>query len=114
MDAAVIGAIPRVVDYKYAVWREGCESDYEIQMTTYALALMKAVDADRAIAELWYLKSPMKIVQREYSRSEAEGRLLSLLAKYIDAAQQSEWPRAERAYCDQVHCGFRERCWSNA
>jgi hypothetical protein len=36
MDAA-IGAyetgVPRVIDYKYAVWREGAEANYEMQMT---------------------------------------------------------------------------------
>src|SRR5262249_11598185 len=46
MDVA-IGAdtetgIPRVIDYKYAVWHEGSDANYEIQMTAYALALMKA------------------------------------------------------------------------
>jgi hypothetical protein len=33
---------PRVVDYKYASWHDGAEERYEIQMTAYALALMKA------------------------------------------------------------------------
>ena len=79
MDAAVTtsenGRLPRVVDYKYAVWREGRESDYEIQMTAYALALMKAMGAGRAVAELWYLKLPMRIVRREYTRVEAEETL---------------------------------------
>src|SRR5205814_9782629 len=70
MDVAVPaeeGRIPRVIDYKYASWREGAEESYDIQMTAYALALMKALGADRAIAELWYLKSPMKIITRQYT-----------------------------------------------
>src|SRR5262249_3483496 len=34
MDAVAAGEIPRVIDYKYAGWREGADSDYEIQMMT--------------------------------------------------------------------------------
>jgi CRISPR/Cas system-associated exonuclease Cas4 (RecB family) len=116
MDAAVVpddnGGIPRVIDYKYARWREGGEEAYDLQMTAYALALMKALDSSRAIAELWYLKSPMKIVRREYTRTEAEEKLRGLLSKYAVAVEHNEWPAAERAYCDRIECGFRERCWS--
>ena len=115
MDVAVVsgnGGIPRVIDYKYAMWHEGAEADYEIQMTSYALALMKGIGADRAVAELWYLKSPMKIVRREYSRTEAEQTLIGLMSRYTDAVERNEWPRAERSYCDRVECGFREQCWS--
>jgi ATP-dependent helicase/nuclease subunit A len=115
MDAAVCfdrEGIPRVVDYKYALWREGSEENYENQMTVYALALMKALGTDRAVAELWYLKSPMKIVRREYRAQDAEQRVRGLLAKYGDAVERNDWPVAERAYCDRVECGFRERCWS--
>ena len=36
---------------------------------------MKALDVERAIGEIWYVKSPMKIVRREYTRQEAEDRL---------------------------------------
>src|SRR5262249_32157139 len=75
MDVAVATdsetGMPRVIDYKYAVWREAREDDYEIQMTSYALALMKSLGTDRALAELWYLKSPMKIMRRQYERPEA-------------------------------------------
>jgi ATP-dependent helicase/nuclease subunit A len=119
MDAAVApasndnGAIPRVIDYKYATWREGGEANYQIQMTTYALALMKALGTDRAAAELWYLKSPMKIVRREYTLVEAEESLQTLLAKYLIAVEENEWAPADRSYCDRVECGFRERCWSS-
>jgi len=81
-------------------------------MTSYALALMKGIGADRAVAELWYLKSPMKIVRREYSRKEAEQTLIGLMSRYTDAVERNEWPRAERSYCDRVECGFREQCWS--
>jgi ATP-dependent helicase/nuclease subunit A len=118
MDAVVVTAedgqdgTPRVVDYKYAVWRDGGEGAYEVQMTAYALALMKSLDAERAIGELWYLKSPLKIVRREYARQEAEEKMRSLLARYMEAAERNEWPRADRVYCDRVECGFREQCWS--
>src|SRR5262245_17423661 len=116
MDAAIAldpkNGLPRVIDYKYAVWREGAESDYEVQMTVYALALMKAMDADRAVAELWYLKSPMKIVRRLYTLTEAEQRLHGLLSNYLEALENDKWAVAERAYCDRVECGFRNRCWS--
>jgi ATP-dependent helicase/nuclease subunit A len=117
MDAVAAGAlngskVPRVVDYKYAVWREGAEADYELQMTTYALALMKSTGAERAIAELWYLKSPIQIVRREYAFDEAQNRLHQLLSQYFGAIESDVWPRAERVYCDRTECGFRERCWS--
>ena len=59
MDAVVTGSVPRVVDYKYAVWHEGAEATYHIQMTAYSLALMKALGTQRAVGELWYLKAPM-------------------------------------------------------
>jgi ATP-dependent helicase/nuclease subunit A len=111
MDAAVAGDIPRVIDYKYALWRELGETAYDVQMTAYALALMKAIGTDRAISELWYLKAPMKIIRREYARDEAEGKLSGLFARYLDALDSNEWPPADRAYCDRVQCGFRERCW---
>jgi ATP-dependent exoDNAse (exonuclease V) beta subunit len=112
MDAVVAGpGVPRVIDYKYAVWREGAEETYDIQMTAYALALMKALETDRAAAELWYLKSPMKIVRREYALAGAEGKLRALFARYMEALDLNEWPAAERAYCDRVECGFRQRCW---
>jgi len=81
------------------------------QMTAYALALMKALGTDRAVAELWYLKTPMKVIRREYKFVEAEERLSELLSKYVDAVTSDEWPAAERSYCDRVKCGFRERCW---
>jgi ATP-dependent helicase/nuclease subunit A len=117
MDAAIAldpeNGLPRVIDYKYAVWREGVEANYEIQMTVYALALMKAMDADRAVAELWYLKSPMKIVRRIYTSAEAERKLHGLLSNYLEALESNKWPAAERPYCDRVECGFRNRCWSN-
>jgi ATP-dependent exoDNAse (exonuclease V) beta subunit len=113
MDAVVLpeNDIPRVVDYKYAVWRQGDEADYDIQMTAYALALMKAVGSDGAIAELWYLKSPMKIIRRQYSAGEAEEKMSELLSRYWTALKRNEWPAAERAHCDRVECGFRQRCW---
>jgi CRISPR/Cas system-associated exonuclease Cas4 (RecB family) len=113
MDAAVAASnVPRVIDYKYATWREGGDANYEIQMTAYALALMKALGIDRAAAELWYLKSPMKIIRREYTLVEAEEKLRMLLSKYLMAIERDEWAPAERTYCDRVECGFRERCWS--
>jgi len=112
MDAAVAASnVPRVIDYKYATWREGGDANYEIQMTAYALALMKALGIDRAAAELWYLKSPMKIIRREYTLVEAEEKLRMLLSKYLMAIERDEWAPAERTYCDRVECGFRERCW---
>ena len=111
MDAAVAGEVPRVIDYKYAAWREGGEANYEMQMTAYALALMKAAGTDRAVGELWYLKAPMKIIRREYALHEAEETLRGLLSKYLESAERDEWAPAERAYCDRVQCGFREKCW---
>ena len=111
MDATVMSDVPRVVDYKYAIWKDGGEAGYEIQIMAYSLALMKALDVDRSIGELWYLKSPMKIVRREYTRAETEDRLTALLQKYLTALETGEWPAADRSYCDRVECGFRSRCW---
>jgi ATP-dependent helicase/nuclease subunit A len=103
--------VPRVIDYKYAQWREGAEEQYEMQMTAYSLALMKALPAERAVAELWYLKSPMKIVRREYTIDEAEQVLRDLLTRYARAVESDEWNAADRSYCDHIECGFREQCW---
>lgn len=112
MDAAVASDPPRVVDYKYALWHEGAERDYDIQMTVYALALMKALDAREAVSELWYLKAPMKIVRCEHTLDDAEQKVRDLLSTYMSALNRNEWPMADRAYCDKVKCGFRERCWN--
>jgi ATP-dependent helicase/nuclease subunit A len=114
MDVVVPGELPRVVDYKYATWHEGCETDYEMQMTAYSLAVMKALGTDRAVSELWYLKRPMKIVRKEYALSDAEGRLRDLLSRYLSAVEMNEWPVAERTHCDRVECGFRSQCWAGA
>src|SRR5205807_2933230 len=112
MDASIAGTVPRVVDYKYATWHKDAEAEYEVQIMAYSLALMKALDTDRAIGELWYLKSPMKIIRCEYTRKETEERLGTLLRKYLAALDTGEWPAADRPYCDRVECGFRSQCWS--
>ena len=111
MDAVISGDVPRVLDYKYASWRDNAEADYEIQMSAYALAVMKGAGTPRVIAELWYLKAPMKIVRRELTRSEAERRITDLLGKYFESLSSGIWPMAQRSYCDSVGCGFRELCW---
>ena len=113
MDATVMQEVPRVIDYKYASWKDGAEAGYEMQILAYSLALMKALGTDRALGELWYLKAPLKIVRREYSREEAEVRLKELLRKYLSSVGTGVWPMAERSYCDRVECGFRDRCWSD-
>jgi ATP-dependent helicase/nuclease subunit A len=112
MDAVVLGSVPRVLDYKYASWRTGAELDYEIQMSAYSLALMKSANVDRAAAELWYLRTPMKVIRREYTREQAEQKLSQLLERYFAAMGSGVWPMAERTFCDRSQCGFRERCWS--
>jgi len=114
MDVVIPSAVPRVVDYKYATWYEGCEVDYEMQMTAYSAAVMKALGTDRAVSELWYLKRPMKIVRKEYSLSQAEARLRALVSRYISAVETNEWPATERPHCDRVECGFRAQCWAGA
>ncbi|PYS55637.1 MAG: hypothetical protein DMG13_03305 [Acidobacteria bacterium] len=113
MDVVVPSDVPRVIDYKYAAWLEGGEANYEIQMTAYSLALMKAFGTKSAAGELWYLKSPMKIVRREYTFAEAEQRLCTLISNYRAAIETNQWPAAERSYCDRVECGFRARCWAS-
>ncbi|MBI4472479.1 MAG: UvrD-helicase domain-containing protein [Acidobacteria bacterium] len=112
MDAVVPGDPPRVIDYKYAMWRESGDASYEIQMTAYCLALMKAFGVDLATAELWYLRQPMKVLRREYAREESERRLSDLISKYVAALETGSWPMAQRDYCDRIECGFRERCWT--
>jgi ATP-dependent helicase/nuclease subunit A len=111
MDAVVSGNPFRVIDYKFASWKEGAEAAYEIQMTAYCLALMKSIGADRVVGELWYLKSPMRILRREYTRADSEARLAGLLHRYTGALATGDWPLAARSYCDSVECGFRPECW---
>jgi CRISPR/Cas system-associated exonuclease Cas4 (RecB family) len=111
MDAVVPGDPPRVIDYKFAQWKSGGETGYEIQMIAYSLALMKSLGVETAVAELWYLKSPMKILRTEYTRAAAEERLSELLDRYLTALRTNDWPMAERDHCDAVQCGFREKCW---
>ena len=113
MDAVVPSDPPRVIDYKFALWKEGREASYQIQMTAYSLALMKSLGVDRAIAELWYLRTPMKILRQEYTAVEAERVLSDLLERYVHALLSGEWPMAERSHCDEIECGFREKCWGN-
>ncbi len=86
--------------------------EYEIQMTAYCLAVMKKLRVDRAIAELWYLKTPMKIVKWDLKRAVAEQRITALLGRYLESLSSRTWPTADRTYCDSVACGFRERCWT--
>ena len=111
MDAVLPGDPPRVIDYKFALWRDGGEDSYQIQMTAYSLALMKALSVDRAVSEIWFLKTPMKIVRQEHTRAAAEQKLASLLESYLHALHSNEWPMAARPYCDSIECGFRDRCW---
>jgi hypothetical protein len=84
MDAVVPGNIPRVVDYKYARWHEGADDEYGVQLVCYSLALMKALNLDRVVGELWFLKPPMKIVRREYVLHEAQSHVCELLERVID------------------------------
>jgi hypothetical protein len=114
MDAVVDGNPPRVIDYKYSQWKPGAEAAYELQMAAYALALMKSTGNERAAAELWYLKAPMKIVRQEYALAEAEARLSALLMRYLAALSSGNWPKASRAYCDSTFCGFIPQCWEPA
>jgi hypothetical protein len=81
-------------------------------MTAYSLALMKSAGLDSAIAELWYLKSPMKVLRQEYTREQAERRISGLIGAYVEALASGVWPMAARDYCDGIQCGFRERCWN--
>jgi hypothetical protein len=111
MDAVVLDALPRVIDYKYALWTESSELGYEIPMSAYCLALMKNVGADKAIAELWFLKPPMKVVRKEYERKDVERRLEEFVRRYFRALDNDEWPGTERPWCDRVQCGFRSKCW---
>ncbi len=83
MDAVVAGDTPRVIDYKYSLWREGADEAYDIQLSCYCLSLMKALDVKRVAGELWFLKSPMKIVGREFTLAETESRLCRLLEETL-------------------------------
>src|SRR4030095_8123271 len=66
MDAVTLGDPPRIIDYKYALCREGAELKYDLHMATYRLATMNHLNVDRAVGELWFLKGPMRIVRREF------------------------------------------------
>jgi hypothetical protein len=72
---------------------------------------MKSLNTQHADGELWYLKSPMKIIRRCYTLADAESRLQSLIARYVSAMASGVWPMASRSYCDSIECGFREKCW---
>jgi len=74
--------------------------------------VMKTSGVERAVAELWYLKAPMKIVKWDLKRAEAEQRIAALLEKYLQSLSSGTWPMAQRTYCDSVACGFREQCWA--
>jgi superfamily I DNA/RNA helicase len=111
MDAVISGNPPRVIDYKYAPWREGAESEYEVQMAAYCLAVMMRSSNERAVAELWFLKGSLRIIQQEFLRADAESLIAGLLEGYLQSLSSGIWPMAERSYCDSVACGFREQCW---
>jgi hypothetical protein len=81
-------------------------------MTSYCLAVMKSLGVTRVVGELWYLRSPMKILRCDYTRQDAEARIAATLSGYAKALASNEWPHAERSYCDAAECGFRTRCWS--
>jgi ATP-dependent exoDNAse (exonuclease V) beta subunit len=104
---------PRVIDYKFARWREGAEITYRPQMLAYCLAVMKSAGVDRVSGELWFLRAPMKIVSREYTRAECESELRSIVDRYTEALESGDWPMAERAECDRLQCGFRSQCWEH-
>jgi hypothetical protein len=112
MDAVTLAACPRIVDYKYAAWHSGAEREYELQLATYCLATMNALGGEKAVGELWFLKSPMKVIRREFTRTEAEAIVTELVHKYLDSIVSGDWPMADRSHCDAVSCGFRERCWA--
>ena len=83
MDAVISGNPPRVIDYKYAPWREGAESEYEVQMASYCLAVMMRSSSERAVAELWFLKGSLRIVQQEFLRGDAERLIAGLSSRDI-------------------------------
>jgi hypothetical protein len=112
MDAVASEDAPRVIDYKYAAWRDDGQPRYEVQMSAYCLAVMKGSGARRATAEVWYLRKPMKIVRQEFTEDQAEQRIAGLLGRYVHSLSSGSWPAAERSYCDSVQCGFREQCWA--
>jgi hypothetical protein len=80
-------------------------------MLAYCLAVMKSAGVDRVLAELWFLRTPMKIVTREYTRAECETELKGLLGRYVEALASHNWPMAPRRDCDRLECGFRSQCW---
>jgi ATP-dependent helicase/nuclease subunit A len=84
IDTVVFADPVRVIDYKYAVWREQAEDPYTMQLTAYCLAVMKSLGVERVIGELWFLKHPLKIIRREYALSEAELMIRALLKDWIN------------------------------
>ncbi|HEX5000314.1 MAG TPA: 3'-5' exonuclease, partial [Terriglobia bacterium] len=103
---------PRVIDYKFARWKPGADRVYRTQMLAYCLAVMKSAGSDRAVGEVWFLRSPMKIVREEFNRTEVERELGGLLARYLDALSSDRWPMVDRVDCDRMDCGFRSQCWT--
>jgi ATP-dependent helicase/nuclease subunit A len=111
IDAVANLSPPRVIDYKFARWREGAQDSYRPQMLAYCLAVMKSAGLDRVTGELWFLKAPMKIVTEEFTRAESEAELSRLLDRYVEALRSDSWPMAARPDCDRLQCGFRGQCW---
>jgi hypothetical protein len=117
MDAVMMrDGIPVVIDHKYARFDRHKEAGYEVPMTIYAMAAMRAVESQRAEVQLSFLRG--RVYPTETRRIEAadslDERLLRLAQIYVDRCHASEveaWPRIARAQCELARCGFRPFCW---
>ena len=93
------------------LWREGAETEYEVQMAAYCLAVMKRSRVNGLLPSCGFSRA-LKIVKREFYRAETAERLIAGAPREISAiAVFRDLAYGGRSYCDSVACGFRERCW---
>jgi ATP-dependent helicase/nuclease subunit A len=119
MDAVAMShGIPAVIDHKYAHFDRHKEAGYEVPMTIYALAVMRALGSPQAEVQLSFLRSHVYPTEMR-TISAAHGvveHLLDLAQAYVKRRHASDveaWPRMPRQYCELARCGFRPFCWGH-
>jgi ATP-dependent exoDNAse (exonuclease V) beta subunit len=117
MDAVISrDESPVVIDHKYAHFDRHKEAGYEVPMSIYALAAMRAMESPSAEVQLSFLRSRVYPTERRTIRAtdRVEERLLQLARVYVDRRHASDvdaWPRIAREQCELARCGFRPFCW---
>jgi RecB family exonuclease len=116
MDLVVVsGDEVHVVDYKRA--RGPGLAPYAFQLELYVLAARSLFpSATRVRAGVAFLggepETPMWLPEVGLAASESRVREAAL--GLCDARWTGRFPRAARAVCDAIHCGFVGRCYPKA